>query len=114
MDFTVINCEEGFMKNVYNYPNPFSTNTDFTFEHDLVNTSLDVVVNIYTVSGKLVKSIVESRFSSNGRISDLNWNGRDDYGNKLAKGIYLYKIKISAAELNLSRESDFMKLVIIN
>ena len=114
MEFNVVNCEEGFIKNVLNYPNPFSTNTDFTFEHDLINTNLDISVNIYTVSGKLVKTIVENRFSSSGRISDINWNGRDDYGNKLAKGIYLYKIKVAASELNLSRESDFMKLVILH
>lgn len=114
IEFNVVNCEVGFIKNVLNYPNPFSTNTDFTFEHDLINTNLDINVNIYTVSGKLVKSIVDNRFSSTGRINDINWNGRDDYGNKLAKGIYLYKIKVVASELNLSRESDFMKLVILH
>ena len=100
--------------NLLNYPNPFSNNTNFIFEHDLTNTSIDIVVNIYTVSGRLVKSITDSRANSGRRVDDLQWNGRSDYGNKLANGVYLYKINITSSELNLSRESDFMKLVIIN
>jgi len=113
-EFIVRECGDGNITNVYNYPNPFSTSTDFTFEHDLSNTSLELSVSIYTVSGKLVKSIVDSRFASGNRITDLSWDGRDDYGNKLAKGIYLYKINLWAPELNLSRESDFSKLVVLN
>jgi len=114
MEFVVTKSEDGQMQNVYNYPNPFSTHTEFTFEHDLANSQVDIGIGIYTISGKLIKSIQDSRFASGSRISDIAWDGRDDYGNKLAKGIYLYKIKLSAPELNLSRESDFLKLVLIN
>ncbi len=114
MEFVVQECEDGAITNIYNYPNPFSTYTEFAFNHDLVNTELDIVINIYTVSGKLVKSITDNRFSSGTLISDLSWDARDDYGNKLAKGIYLYKINLYSSQLNLRRESDFSKLVILN
>jgi len=113
-EFVVAENEEGFLKNVYNYPNPFSTSTMFTFDHDLRNQNLDILINIYTVSGRLVKSIQEQRFGAGSRVNDINWNASDDFGSKLAKGVYLYKIKISSSELNLHRESDFQKLVILN
>ena len=113
VEFEVASCEEGFIENVYNYPNPFSTNTNFMFDHDLSSANLDIVVNIYTISGKLVKSIVDNRFTSGTRLDDINWDGRDDFGNKLAKGIYLYKINLYAPELDVRRESDFRKLSII-
>jgi len=114
VEFVVTKNADGGMNNVYNYPNPFSTHTDFTFEHDLSNNQLDIVINIYTISGKLIKSIQDSRFASGRRINDISWDGRDDFGNKLAKGIYLYKINVSASELNQRRESDFLKLTILN
>lgn len=113
-EFFVSDVEDEKLRNVYNYPNPFSTNTNFTFEHDLNSPNLDVLINIYTLSGRLIKSIQETKFSSGGRINDINWDGRDDFGNKLAKGVYVYKIKVSSSEFNLHRESDFQKLVILN
>jgi len=113
-EFHVSNSEEGFLDYVYNYPNPFSTSTNFTFEHDLINTDVEVIVSIYTISGKLVKSITEERYSQGSRISDIHWNARDDYGNRLAKGIYLYKIKVYSPQLNVSRESDFRKMAILH
>ncbi|MBT8234284.1 MAG: type IX secretion system sortase PorU, partial [Saprospiraceae bacterium] len=113
-EFLVVQNEEGFINNVYNYPNPFSTQTNFTFEHDLGNSNLDIVINIFTVSGKLVKTIQTQRFASGSLINDVPWNANDDFESKLAKGIYFYKINISSPELNLRRESDFQKLVILN
>lgn len=113
-EFYVANSSEGFIENVFNYPNPFSTSTNFTFEHDLINTDIEVIVSIYTISGKLVKSIVEERFSQGSRISDIHWDAKDDYGNRLAKGIYLYKIKVYSPQLNVSRESDFRKMAILH
>jgi len=96
---------------VYNYPNPFTTNTLFQFEHDLVNTEIDVVINIYTITGKLVKSITETKYSSGFRVNDISWNGNDDFDSSLARGIYLYKVQIHSKALNQSRESKFEKLI---
>ena len=113
-EFIVFENEEGFLENVLNYPNPFSSSTNFTFEHDLINNDLDIQIDIYTISGKLIKTIQANRFSTGSRIDDIHWDAQDDLGSKIAKGIYLYKIKVQATELNLSRESDFMRLVILN
>ena len=112
-EFFVTEDGEGFIENVFNFPNPFSTRTSFTFEHDLVGSEVEVLVSIYTLSGKLVKTISENRFSGGSRISDVAWDARDDFGNRLAKGIYLYKIKVYSPQFNVSRESDFRKMAIL-
>ena len=114
MDFVVVRNQEGMLSNIFNYPNPFSTSTRFLFDHDLRGGTLDIVINIFTLSGKLIKTIEESRSGSGRRVDDVLWDARDDFGNRLANGVYLYKINASSPELGESRESDFMKMVIIN
>ncbi len=111
IEFRVIDNNNQKLERVINYPNPFVNNTEFSFEHDLANTNLEIRVNIYTISGKLVKSIVDNQYSSGYRINNLKWEGKDDFGSNLAKGVYLYKIILHATNLNLRRESDFGKIV---
>ena len=112
-EFLVVNGQQEFLDRVLNYPNPFTTNTRFEFDHDLNNTNLNIHVYIYSVSGKLVKTVEHTSFYPGNRVNDVRWNGRDDYEDKLARGVYLYKIKIHAPELNQTRESKFEKLVIL-
>ena len=112
-EFLVVNGEREFLERVLNYPNPFTTQTKFQFEHDLNNTNLDIFVYIYSISGKLVKTVEHSDYYSGNRVNDVRWNGKDDFEDKLARGVYLYKIKIHSKELNISRESKFEKLVIL-
>jgi len=103
------------MKHVLNYPNPFTTNTQFMFEHNLPGQVLDIQVRIFTVSGKLVKSITTEAISDGNSVRNINWDGKDDFGGDLARGVYLYKIKASPSENdNISAsESEFEKLVIL-
>lgn len=113
-EFLVVENLEGFIENVLNYPNPVISDTRFSFEHDLANSDLDIAISIYSLSGILVKTINENNFSSGNSVDDIYWNGKDDNENKLARGIYIYKINITSEQLNLNRESDFHKLVILN
>lgn len=111
IEFRVIDGSNQKLVRVINYPNPFVNNTEFSFEHDLANTNVELRVNIYTISGKLVKSIVDNQYASGYRVSNIKWDGKDDFGSNLAKGVYLYKITMNATDLNLRRESDFGKIV---
>lgn len=113
IDFIVVDNNNGALAHVLNYPNPFTTKTNFTFEHDFPNSSVDVLVNIFTVSGKLVKTIQTTTVSKGTRVDDVEWNGNDDYESPLAKGVYLYKIQISDNSSNEIRESSIEKLVIL-
>ena len=105
------------MEQVLNYPNPFTDHTDFQFEHNLPGQNMDVQVQIFTVAGRLIKTIQQNIYAEGFRVSnELAWDGRDEYGDQLARGVYLYKIKIRAdqgSENYLKSESEFEKLVIL-
>ena len=113
LEFYVLGDEEPVIKRLLNYPNPFTTSTTFMFEHSLPNTSLSTIIDIYTISGKLVKTVVNDQMSSGFRIDDISWDGKDDYGNQLGRGIYLYKVKLLARDLGITINSDFEKLLLL-
>ncbi|MEX2595482.1 MAG: type IX secretion system sortase PorU, partial [Salibacteraceae bacterium] len=94
LEFVVANDEKLALDHVLNYPNPFTTNTDFYFEHNKPGQNLDVRIEVFTVAGKLVKTL-DGQFGSNGyRIGPINWNGRDEYGDVIGKGVYLYRVSV--------------------
>ena len=109
--FLVAASGKAALSRVLNYPNPFSTKTQFQFDHNLPQQTLQVQVQIYTVAGRLVKTLDET-LTPIGYRNVLDWDGRDEFGNELARGVYIYKIKIRAAN-NAEAESQFEKLVII-
>ncbi|MCB0583030.1 MAG: T9SS type A sorting domain-containing protein, partial [Phaeodactylibacter sp.] len=117
-EFVVAASEEVALERVLNYPNPFTDHTCFQFDHNLANQELDVLVQVYTISGRLVKTIQATLFSDGALRRDdcIEWDGRDDYGDRLARGVYLYKVKVRAnntGNVVLSGESEFEKMVIL-
>jgi hypothetical protein len=101
------------ISNVLNYPNPFVNYTEFWFNHNSSD-ALDVLLQIFTVSGKLVKTInQQTNASGSSSLSrDLTWDGRDEYGDRLAKGVYVYKIKVRSLQTN-KKTQKIQKLVIL-
>jgi len=115
-EFLVAENGKAALDHVLNYPNPFTTNTYFQFEHNLAGQLLEVQISIFTVSGKLVKTIQRSAPTDGYRVADIQWNGRDDYEDPLARGVYLYRVKVRGTDLEgaqVTTESDFEKLVIL-
>lgn len=117
-EFVVASNASAALDHVLNYPNPFTSSTCFMFEHNLAGAEMDVIVQIYTVSGRLIKTLEQRIISDGFRLGTDNcipWDGRDDYGDPLAKGVYLYKVKIrtNATGEAINGESDFEKLVIL-
>ena len=81
---------------VYNYPNPFSHTTTFTFRHRKPGQQLDIKIYIYNITGQLV-TILEDSFSSEFLISDpIVWNGRNEGGDLLSSGMYIYKVIVKS------------------
>ena len=80
IDFIVQDNQDISIEKVYNYPNPFTTQTEFLFEHNQACNSMDVQIQVFTVSGKLVKSINQNVNTNGYRINGINWNGKDEYG----------------------------------
>ena len=110
-EFIIEENAELALEHVLNYPNPFTTNTSFYFEQNQRSGYLDVQIQIFTISGRIIKTIVTSVDGSNERIGPINWNGRDDFGDPIGRGVYLYKL--SAKTSDGEAVSEMEKLVIL-
>ena len=94
IDFIVTETEDFVIQHLLNYPNPFTTNTSFFFEHNRPNQNLEVQIQIYTVSGKLVKTINSLQVNTGFRVGPIYWNGKDDFQESIGRGTYIYKLKV--------------------
>jgi len=112
LNFIVVNDNDLVLSNVLNYPNPFVNYTEFWFNHNKPNEMLEVQVQIFTVSGKLIRTLNRS-IQSEGLLSrEITWDGLDDFGNKIGKGVYVYKLRVRSPLSNAKAEK-FEKLVIL-
>jgi hypothetical protein len=93
---------------VYNYPNPFSNNTYFTFK--LTQIPDDLKIRIFTVAGRLVKEINKKSNELNYDFNRIYWDGRDADGDVLANGVYFYKMILKKGD---KTENVTQKLAII-
>ena len=112
LNFVVVSDAILNLENVLNYPNPFVNYTEFWFNHNKPNESLEVQVQVFTVSGKLVKTINKNVQTTGNLSRNITWNGLDDFGNKIGKGVYVYKLKVTSTASNLVSEK-YEKLVIL-
>lgn len=110
-EFVVAPSAELALEHVLNYPNPFTTNTQFFFEHNRPCTTLDVQVQVFTVAGRLVKTINRQLACEGFRSEPLAWDGRDDYGDKLGRGVYVYRLNVMTPEGDKAEKLE--KLVIL-
>lgn len=95
ISFRVIN--KASISQILNYPNPFSTSTRFVFILTGSEVPENIDIQIFTVTGKLVKTIrrEDLGYIHIGRnITEYAWDGRDDFGDRLANGVYFYKVNV--------------------
>ncbi|MBS1647861.1 MAG: type IX secretion system sortase PorU [Bacteroidetes bacterium] len=111
-DFVVAQNAQVALTHVLNYPNPFTTSTNFFIEHNQACSNLNVEIQIYTISGKVVKTILQNVENEGFRTAGIHWDGRDDFGDKLARGVYIYKVIVKNSEGNQAYQIE--KLVILN
>jgi hypothetical protein len=76
-----------------NYPNPFNPETWIPFQ---LSQASEVIIKIYEVSGKLVRTLEIGHknagiYRSKGRAA--YWDGKDDAGEKVASGVYFYHLQ---------------------
>jgi hypothetical protein len=113
VEFIAAQTESLALDHVLNYPNPFSNTTTFHFDHNRAGQELDVQVQIFTVAGRLVKTLHANVMTSSSHDKTISWNGRDDYDDQLARGVYVYRISVRAGSDN-QQVSKFEKLVLLN
>jgi len=94
IDFIVKTDKKLILDHVLNYPNPFTTKTSFFFEHNQPAETFDILIHIFTVSGKLVNTLHSTQFLEGNRSHPIDWDGRDQYGDRIGKGIYLYRLMV--------------------
>jgi hypothetical protein len=93
IDFEVIN--RSTITEVLNWPNPFSTRTHFVFTLTGNEIPDDFRIQIMSVSGKVVREIMREELGPiriGRNITEYAWNGRDEFGDQLANGVYLYRV----------------------
>lgn len=81
---------------IYNYPNPAKEKTHFTFRLAKLPESLDI--KIYTVAGRLIKILEFPSYDLRVGINKKEWDLRDQDGDKIANGVYLYKVILKDKE----------------
>ena len=112
INFIVSESSELQISRVLNWPNPFTTYTEFQFEHNRASEPLDVQVQIFSVSGQIIKSINQRIQATGNRVTGITWDGRDQYGDQIAKGVYVYKLKVKS-QLDNAYAEKIEKLVIL-
>jgi hypothetical protein len=115
--FSVVN--KPMISNLLNYPNPFTTSTAFVFTLTGSELPQNMKIQILTITGKVVREITKEELGPiriGRNITDFKWDGTDQYGQKLANGVYLYRVvtnlngksldKLQLDGLNGDRYSD--------
>lgn len=97
LDFTVTFqvYNKPMISNLFNYPNPFTTSTAFVFTITGSQVPQNIRIQVLTITGKIVKEITKEELGPlhiGRNITDYKWDGTDEYGQKLANGVYLYRV----------------------
>ena len=100
------------ISNMLNYPNPFTTSTAFVFTITGSEIPQNIRIQVLTVTGKIVREITKAELGPlriGRNITEFKWDGTDQYGQKLANGVYLYRVLTNLNGKSLekfSSESD--------
>ena len=112
IQFVVVGNDSITLTNVLNYPNPFVNYTEFWFSHNRPYEPLEVQVQVITITGKVVWTRNQIITTEGFLSKEITWDGKDDFGNKIGKGVYVYKLTVKSNVTN-SKTEKFEKLVIL-
>jgi hypothetical protein len=106
--FQVLTGGKFVLKNLYNYPNPFSAATNITLEHNRPDNVLDITINIFNIDGRIIR-IIKTRNEPSGYIlPPVNWDGNDEGGRRVGKGMYPYTVTIVTGNGDVARSTGRM------
>lgn len=91
--FEVIN--QSTITNIFNFPNPFSTSTQWVFTLTGSEVPTEFLIRIMTISGVVVREITLDELGPihiGNNVTEYRWDGRDEFGDKLATGVYIYQV----------------------
>jgi hypothetical protein len=112
IQFVVVGNESIALDHVLNYPNPFVSYTEFWFSHNRPFEPLDVQVQVMTITGKIVWTKNQTVTTDGFLSREITWDGKDDFGDRIGKGVYVYKLTVKSTLTNKKAEK-IEKLVIL-
>ncbi|MFA6980246.1 MAG: C25 family cysteine peptidase [Ignavibacteriaceae bacterium] len=95
---------------VYNYPNPFATQTHFTFELRGEHKPNEIVIRIFTIAGRLIKEIKLPSGDFSVGFNKILWDGKDQDGDRIANGLYLYKVLAKYDDKTITTTQKLVKM----
>lgn len=98
------------LKSIVNWPNPFVDKTTFTFLIAGGTTPKSGEIGIYTVAGRKIKTIRLASSELHIGFNRVDWDGLDEDRDRLANGVYLYKVVVDDGE---TKQEAIEKLVIM-
>ena len=101
---------EASVTNFYPFPNPFSTKTNFIFTLTGSTIPEHMKIQILTVTGKVVREIMKEELGPlriGNNKTEYAWDGTDAYGDKLANGVYLYRVVMSRIDEEMKHRNTF-------
>lgn len=107
-EFTVYTKND--VANIFPYPNPFSDNTYFTFQLRGEDKPETVTIKIYTIAGRLIRSISTDGSNFDVNFNKIFWDGRDNDGDRIANGVYLYKMIVRFKDKTVSSVNKMAKV----
>lgn len=112
IQFVVVGDESIALEHVLNYPNPFVSYTEFWFSHNRPFEPLEVQVQVMTITGKIVWTKNQTVTTDGFLSREITWDGKDDFGDRIGKGVYVYKLTVKSTLSNKKAEK-IEKLVIL-
>ena len=88
LDFYVEPDDKFILRNLINYPNPFTGETRISAEHNRPDDELDITINIFSLDGRIIKILKTTVTSSGFVLTPVVWDGTLEGGKRAGRGIY--------------------------
>jgi hypothetical protein len=108
----IVESEDGLILNrLINYPNPFISDTRISLDHNRPGVDLDIEISIFSSKGSLIKKLKTQQTTSGFSLNPIIWDGIDDRGTKVGRGLYVYSVYIKTSDGKKARITG--KMVIL-
>lgn len=92
----VVEKEAFALNNIKSFPNPSADEVNFSFSHNRIGEDLDILLEIYTTTGVLVKRMERYDYNARNEVEAMIWDGLNEAGNKVAPSMYIYRLSVKA------------------
>jgi len=84
------------LKNLINYPNPIVNETKISAEHNRPDDQLEIILTIFDMSGRMIRIIKDHTYATGYQLSPIPWDGKSEDGQRVGRGIYPYRLTVTA------------------